>query len=247
MITDLEKKEIDKKYFPNGLPYQIPTVENFNYSNSKQFDEQFETLQAYEASVRSLRHINAIRFFNLIKKKINETEFINEINNQYLNYTLENTENSIYWLNLTYDLVLKGFTVVGKIEDINLRGAFIKWYNTTIKDSQPQQNKPKTENNPFPLMFVNENVYSCFLDYKKHIIEVHTDYSYLKKRLEKLKLIHKHTDNDFMNFLLNDIKFISKKDFENYTYKYESKLKSLSKSYSEQRENNFNIVFENLL
>ena len=111
----------------------------------------------------------------------------------------------------------------------------------------PQQIEPKTENNPFPLMFVNENVYSCFLDYKKHIIEVHTDYSYLKKRLENLKLIHKHTDNDFMNFLFNDIKFISKKDFENYTYKYESKLKSLTKSYSEQRENNFNIVFENLL
>jgi glutaredoxin len=111
----------------------------------------------------------------------------------------------------------------------------------------PQQIQQKTENNPFPLMFVNENVYSCFLDYKKHIIEVHTDYSYLKKRLENLKLIHKHTDNDFMNFLLNDIKFITKKDFENYTYKYESKLKSLAKSYSEQRCNNFNIVFESLI
>lgn len=103
------------------------------------------------------------------------------------------------------------------------------------------------ELNPFPMMFINETVYKCFLLYKKHIIDVYTDYSYLKKRLENLKLIHKHTDNDFMNFLLNDIKFITKKDFENYTYKYESKLKSLAKSYSEQRHNNFNIVFEKLL
>lgn len=136
-----------------------------------------------------------------------------------------------------------------KIESIY--NSYLKLLENELKsvsnNKTPQQIEPKTENNPFPLMFVNENVYSCFLDYKKHIIEVHTDYSYLKKRLENLKLIHKHTDNDFMNFLLNDIKFISKKDFENYTYKYESKLKSLSKSYSEQRHNNFNIVFENLI
>lgn len=111
-----------------------------------------------------------------------------------------------------------------------------------FKDSSQVENE-----NPFPLVFISVEIYNCFLEYKKHIIDFYTDYSYLKKRLEKLKLIHYHTDNDFMKFLLNDLKFINHKEFENYSIKYESKLKSLRKSHSEQRENNFNNVFESLL
>ena len=50
-----------------------------------------------------------------------------------------------------------------------------------------------------------------------------------------------------MNFLLNKLKFIKQKEFEDYSVKYESKLKSLAKSHSEQRENNFNNVFKSLI
>lgn len=119
-----------------------------------------------------------------------------------------------------------------------------------VNKTKPQQAEHEASDlntNPFPLVFINSEVYNCFLNYKKHIIDFYTDYSYLKKRLEKLKLIHKHTDNDFMIFLLNDLKFIKQKEFENYNIKYESKLKSLQKSHSEQRENNFNNVFESLI
>ncbi len=140
IITDIEKKEIDKKYLPNGFPYKVKTFDPYSYSNSKRFDEPFESLQEYEATVKNVRHINGLRFFHLIKG-LNETDFINEINNQYLNYTLENTENSKHWLSLTYDLVLKGFSVAGKIDDVSLRGAFIKWYNITLNGLEPQQPK----------------------------------------------------------------------------------------------------------
>lgn len=102
--------------------------------------------------------------------------------------------------------------------------------------------------NPFPLLFVNDNVYNCFIEYtRKHILDFYSDYSYLKKRLGKEKLIHYHTDNSFVEFLFKEMKLISQKNLEEYTGKYESKLKSLDKSYNVNRENNFNTIFENVL
>lgn len=99
--------------------------------------------------------------------------------------------------------------------------------------------------NFYPLLFVNSKVYDCFMQYQKHIIDFYSDYSYLKKRLEKEKLIHNHKDNDFMKIIYEDMKLISEKNYNEYYIN--NKLKSLEKSYSVQRENNFNIVFEELL
>jgi len=138
MITDLQKNEIDKKYFPNGYFYQ---TRNFNpKSRERGLNEPFESLESYDSSVKSLRHSNALKFFLTIKKIANEIDFIKEINNQYLNYCLENYDNAKLWLSLTYDLVLKGFSVSGKIEDINLRGAFIRWYNKKLSEINGSQN-----------------------------------------------------------------------------------------------------------
>ena len=149
MITEIEKKEIDKKYFPNGFPYKVKTFDAYSYSNSKRLEEPFENLQEYEAVVKSVRHSNGLRFFYFIKG-LNENDFIKEINNQYLNYAIENTENSKHWLSLTYDLVLKGFSIAGAIDDINLRGAFIKWYNITLNELEPKNDAPELNNNTAP-------------------------------------------------------------------------------------------------
>ena len=99
--------------------------------------------------------------------------------------------------------------------------------------------------NFYPLLFINSKVYDCFMQYQKHIIDFYSDYSYLKKRLEKEKLIHNHKDNDFMKIVYEDMKLISEKKYNEYYII--NKLKSLEKSYSVQRENNFNIVFQALL
>lgn len=162
------------------------------------------------------------------------------------------------WLGQTgftcnYDIKNKTHNIVGGYENGKEKGFFYKAWTIIFSNNNLftplfDNYEKKLENkNTFPLVFINEEVYNCFLDYKKHIIDFYSDYSYLKKRLEDLKLIHYHTDNDFMKFLLNDLKFITQKNYYDYLYRYESKLKSLSKSRSEQRENNFNNVFERLL
>lgn len=97
----------------------------------------------------------------------------------------------------------------------------------------------------FPSLFINSDVYDCFLEYQKHIIDFYTDYSYLKKRLEKEKLIHHHKDNDFMKIVFEQLQLISSKNYNEYCIN--GKLKSLQKSYSIQRQNNFNIVFDELI
>lgn len=102
--------------------------------------------------------------------------------------------------------------------------------------------------NPFPLVFVgiDSSVYDAFIEYtKKHIIEVYTDFSYLKKRMQHENLIYDIKDNHFMKVIFEDMELINTKDHDYYLT--ESKLKSLSKSYSVQRQNNFNIIFETLI
>ena len=117
-----------------------------------------------------------------------------------------------------------------------------------MKDKLNQFETPKQveaiEINPYPLVFINAKVYKCFIEYtNKHILVFYIDYSYLKKRLEHENLIHKCSDYDFLNFLFNE-ELISEKNKEEYSK--ENKFRALGKSRNEQRENNFNNVFEGL-
>lgn len=99
------------------------------------------------------------------------------------------------------------------------------------------------EVNPYPLIFISANIYLKFIEYThKHIIDYYLDYSYLKKRLENLNLIHSIKDNEFMRILYEEMELISKKDYEEYSIK--NKLSSLNKSSSTNRENNFNNIFD---
>ena len=115
------------------------------------------------------------------------------------------------------------------------------------KDKLQQLLQPKDiEANPFPSIFTSLEVYNKFIEYtRKHILEAYTDYSYLKKRLEKENLIYNIKDKGFMEVLFKDIKLINEKNYNHFLD--ENKLKSLSKSYSDQRQNNFNIIFEDLI
>jgi hypothetical protein len=99
-----------------------------------------------------------------------------------------------------------------------------------------------SELNPYSLLFVSREVYDNFLVYtSSYIIDFYIDYSYLKKRLEDEGLIHKTTDKEFMRFVYEELKLISKNRYR--IFLIENKLRSLRKSYSTQRENNFNIIF----
>lgn len=125
----------------------------------------------------------------------------------------------------------------------------IKKSNVKIENNDLEAKEPEAINiNPYPLLFISFEVYKCFLEYtKKHIIEFYSDFSYLKKRLENEKLIHYHKDTDFLNIIYNKMQLIKEYEYKRYFEKYDSKFKSLKSSYSTQRENNFNIVFESLI
>jgi hypothetical protein len=184
MITENQKIEIDKKHFPNGFFYK---TKNFDeQKQSQRLNEPFESLELYDARVKNLRHSNALYFFYNIKS-MNEGDFITEISNQYLNYTVENTENAGLWLSLTYDLVLKGFTVSGKIEDINLIGAFIDWYNSRIKELNISVENKAVISNEEPKKELHNNIF------------VGNSFEVWQSMFEKFKIEKsKRTDMDFM-------------------------------------------------
>ena len=100
-----------------------------------------------------------------------------------------------------------------------------------------------SELNPYPLLFVSRKVYDSFLKYtSSYIIDIHIDYSYLKKRLEHERLIHKTKDNEFMLLVFKEFNLISEARYIDYLDI--NKLNSLRKSYSVNRENNYNLVFK---
>ena len=102
--------------------------------------------------------------------------------------------------------------------------------------------KSEISNNPFALIFVTGDIYNKFIKYKtNHIIDFYIDFSYLKKRLEAENLIHRTKDNDFMKILFKEMKIGTEKQYDNYLMK--NKLLSLNKSYSANRDNNFNNIF----
>lgn len=118
---------------------------------------------------------------------------------------------------------------------------------TGPKDLEAKEPEAK-DINPFPLLFINFEVYKCFLEYtKKYIMNFYSDYSYLKKRLDHEKLIYYHKDTDFLNIIFDEMQLIKQFQYDSYFTKYDSKFKSLKSSYHEQRENNFNNVFEGLI
>jgi hypothetical protein len=94
----------------------------------------------------------------------------------------------------------------------------------------------------YSFLFKNEDVFNAFIIYQRHIIDSYVDFSYLKKRLEHENLIYSITDNYFMKIVYESLELISEKQYDIYIER--GKLKSLSKSFSEQRENNFNHIFK---
>lgn len=119
----------------------------------------------------------------------------------------------------------------------------IENHQKTNEATKPETSTPDEVKNPYPDIFKNADYYKKFLEYsKKHIIDAHKDYSYLKKRMQKDKFIFRISDNEFYDFLINKIKVKEKRLIEIYTK--EKKFYSQKKSNSEHRLNNYNIVFE---
>ena len=129
-------------------------------------------------------------------------------------------------------------------EQYNSYALFVHSYLMRNFEEVLNKNPNKEPNkNPYPLIFTSVDIYLKFIKYtSNNIIDYYIDYSYLKKRLENLNLIHSIKDNEFMRILYEEMELISKKDYEEYSIK--NKLSSLNKSSSTNRENNFNNIFD---
>jgi hypothetical protein len=90
-------------------------------------------------------------------------------------------------------------------------------------------------------IFRDRDSFKKFQSYiENHIIDFYTDYSYLKKRMELEAFIMRTTDSEFVNFL-SENNYITSKNYDEYLIN--GKLKTLKKSFTANRENNFNNIF----
>ena len=106
-------------------------------------------------------------------------------------------------------------------------------YETIIKTEIP---------NLFPDIFKSIDTYNYFIEYNdKHIVEPFIDYSYLFQRLLKERLIYQVKHFEFMDWLLEN-KLIS--DKRHNEFKIARNFRTLAKSCSIQREQNFNTIFK---
>lgn len=92
--------------------------------------------------------------------------------------------------------------------------------------------------------FINKKVFDFFKIYtKKYILEPIGDYSYLFQRLKKENLLINIKHLTFINWL-KDNDFIKEKTHEKFLTI--GSFRSLEKSYSDSRQNNYNILFEEI-
>lgn len=164
------------------------------------------------------------------KSNYNRYSGLNFLQNQIYDYGFE-----VGYYIKCWQIILNNFDLFE-----NIFNKYLKIKEPTINtNTQPQQ-----INNAIRLIstiFFNEASFESFNNYLKlHIVEPYVDFSYLFQRLLKGNMIVKTTHLDFVNWLFTN-KYISEKIkdliLENNGFR------SLSKSCSTQRENNFNKVF----
>lgn len=228
-IKDIEKDNFLFKEFKtiinNSLYFHLKSKEEFYDLDS--FKDIYETL---------------IKEFIEDNTDADENDFIDS----YIN-----SQNEIINKTIEYFIPVSGYESLELIqflkkdffeEFIRSSKKKIKFLENRLNVLNATKNRVK-EVNSYPLIFISANIYLKFIEYThKHIIDYYLDYSYLKKRLENLNLIHSIKDNEFMRILYEEMELISKKDYEEYSIK--NKLSSLNKSSSTNRENNFNSIFD---
>ena len=134
-----------------------------------------------------------------------------------------------------------GLELTGILEKITTNYiGFIKESSLEKILSSTKSNKSVSQN-PFPDIFKSHEVYKNFINYtSKHIIEPYRDYSYLFQRLKKDELIHDMKHKKFIDWLYSE-SLIKEKDYNIFIDN--AGFRSYSKSYSEERVNNFNNIF----
>lgn len=189
MITDKEKKEIDKKYLPNGFFWY-----NIKNEHSEIVLKTFEgSKDKYIELIKKHFSHNATSFISSLRK-LEKTKFIEQIEAQFTYYTKEKSGNAEKWLPITKDTILNGGLGVYKVYDNVLRAAFIEWYEFKLSELQPSQTKNNTETEE-PQQ--DENVFCKTMPL--NIPKEHFKTLTLKNSKNGLPYLTQNQFNDFIN------------------------------------------------
>ncbi|GAA5100515.1 hypothetical protein GCM10023210_39120 [Chryseobacterium ginsengisoli] len=109
------------------------------------------------------------------------------------------------------------------------------------KNKKKFKEKKHEDNIEWKDIFKEKSTYKQFIKYAiKHIINRFIDYSFIFQKMKHHEIIHNYTHFKYIDWL-RDNNFITDKDYEEFVKN--AGFRSLSKSSSEQRENNFNNIF----
>lgn len=200
-------------------------VKDFNdkYSlNIKTLKDELDTLNQFIEEADKIKMEEAIDIYNINhnpSKKF-EYEYIKLKNGHYENKKFYNYFS--FFDNLTRIVKAKYFLYKECLEN-------------EVKNIEEIQS-------PFIGVFYDKNMINLFNQYTKlHMIDKYVDYSYLFQRLKEDKLIIKKPHLYFAE-LLHKNGYINEKDMD--LINKNSGFRSLKKSFSAQRDNNFNNIFK---
>ena len=107
MITVIKKKECEQKYLPFGFYYK---VKHSAFESKLRFlDTEFKSTTDYANALKRANHTNGLIFRKSLEN-LNRVEVIDAINIQF-NYYNETCIDMFKWLNVTYDLIIKGLNI----------------------------------------------------------------------------------------------------------------------------------------
>lgn len=251
LLPDLGKKEPYEEVNRLSLLYrQIKDIEKDNFLFEKFKAIVNNQLYFHLKSKEEFYDLDSFKdiYETLIKEFIEDN--IDADENDFIDSYI-NSQNEIINKTIEYFIPVNGYEPLELIQFLK-KDFFEEFIRSSKKKIKFLENRlyvlnasiiEVNEVNPYPLIFISANIYLKFIEYaSKNIIDYYLDYSYLKKRLENLNLIHSIKDNEFMRILYEEMGLISKKDYEEYSIK--NKLSSLNKSSSTNRENNFNNIFD---
>ena len=134
--------------------------------------------------------------------------------------------------------------IIFSIDDIIEKSGIkkIELIQQTIENTESKKNeKSKSIDLEYNhKVFISSRAENIFLEYSKnYILDPYTDYSFIFQQMKKDRLIHSTTHLDFAEWL-NDSGFIKNKDLDKIILN--KGFKSLNKSTSDKRLNNYHII-----
>lgn len=181
------------------------------------------------------------RDFALTKVSMGDYFFEQYVNDIKENLNRIENEVNAYILNNNFDKIQKEQIFYHKPLLENRINELTREYNSKKASTEELSQQINNSAASLNTIFIETTSNEKFNNYLKlHIIEPYVDYSYLFQRMLKENIIVKIKHLDFVNWLFNN-KHITE-NIKDLILKNNG-FRSLKKSYSIQRENNFNNIF----